>query len=86
MEASPLEQNSEELGEDAAADGGKVKELLPEEANKAAKEDRSQDEMEEEEEEDCELVPSQEESSERNVEDVRQVEPVSGLRRRNRPE
>lgn len=84
MEASPLEQNSEELGEDAAADGGKVKELLPEEANTAAKEDRSQDEMEEEE--DCELVPSQEESSERNVEDARQVEPVSGLRRRNRPE
>lgn len=95
MEASPLEQNSaeaagqtcsaasEELEEEAAADGGKVKELLPEEANTPAKEDRSQDEMEEE---DCELMPSLEESSERNVEDVRQVEPVSGLRRRNRPE
>lgn len=84
MEASPLEQNVEELEEEAAADGGKAKELLPEEANTPAKEDRSQDEMEEEEEED--LMPSLEESSERNVEDVRQVEPLSGLRRRNRPE
>lgn len=73
---------SEELEEEAAVDGEKVKELLSEEVNTPAEEVRSQKEMEE----DDELMPSLEESSERNFEDVGPVEPVSGLRRRNRPE
>lgn len=74
---------SEELEEEAAVDGEKVKELLSEEVNTPAEEVRSQKEMEEE---DREPMPSLEESSERNFEDVGPVEPVSGLRRRNRPE
>lgn len=73
---------SEELEEEAAVDGEKVKELLSEEVNTPAEEVRSQKEMEE----DDELMPSLEELSERNFEDVGPVEPVSGLRRRNRPE
>lgn len=96
MEATPLDnQNiaesaeqvcpaaSEELEEEAAVDGEKVKELLSEEVNTPAEEVWSQKEMEEK---DRELMPSLEESSERNFEDVGPVEPVSGLRRRNRPE
>lgn len=73
---------SEELEEEAAVDGEKVKELLSEEVNTPAEEVRSPKEMEE----DDELMPSLEESSERNFEDVGPVEPFSGLRRRNRPE
>lgn len=97
MEASPLDKQnsaesaeqvcpavSEELEEEAAVDGEKVKELLSEEVNTQAEEVRSQEEMEAEE--DCELMPFLEESAERNVEDVGPVEPLSGLRRRNRPE
>lgn len=93
MEASPLDKQnsadqvspaaSEELEEDAAAEGEKLKELAPEEDDMPSEEDRGQDE---EEVEDCELMPSLEESPDRNFEDVGQVEPVSGLRRRNRPE
>lgn len=93
MEASPLgKQNSaeqvspaasEELEEDAAAEGEELKELVPEEVDMPVEEDRDQDE---EEVEDCELMPSLEESPERNFEDSGRVEPVSGLRRRNRPE
>lgn len=97
MEASPPDKEnlaesaeqvcpaaSEELEEEAAVDGEKVKEILSEDVNTPEEEVRSQKEMEEEE--DRELMPSLEESSERNFEDVGPVEPVSGLRRRNRPE
>lgn len=77
---------SEELEEEAAVDSEKVKKILSEEVNTPAEEIRSQKEMEEEDHEDRELMPSLEESSERNLEDVGPVEPVSGLRRRNRPE
>lgn len=73
--------------EDAAAEGEKLKELTPEEDDHddddvpaEEEEDRGQDK--EEEAEDCELVPAPEERSEA----VGYVEPVSGLRRRNRPE
>ncbi|TWW64986.1 hypothetical protein D4764_22G0006330 [Takifugu flavidus] len=96
MEASPLDKQNlaesaeqvcpaapEELEEEAPVDGEKVKELLSEEVNTPAEEVRSQKEMEEE---DRELMPSLDQSSERNLEDVGPVEPVSGLRRRNRPE
>lgn len=93
MEASPLDKQnsadqvclaaSEELEEDAAAEGEKLKELAPEEDDMPSEEDRGQDE---EEVEDCELMPSLEESPDRNFEEVGRVEPVSGLRRRNRPE
>lgn len=96
MEASALDKQNlaesaeqvgpaapEELEEEAAVDGEKVKELLSEEVNTLAEEVRSQKEMEEE---DRELMPSLDQSSERDLEDVGPVEPVSGLRRRNRPE
>ncbi|TNM91474.1 hypothetical protein fugu_019854 [Takifugu bimaculatus] len=96
MEASPLDKQNlaesaeqvcpaapEELEEEAPVDGEKVKELLSEEVNTPAEEVRSQKEMEEE---DRELMPSLDQSSERDLEDVGPVEPVSGLRRRNRPE
>lgn len=93
MEASLLDKQistgqvwlaaSEELEEDVAAEGKKLTELVPEEDDMPAEEERGQDE---EEVQDCELKPSLEESPERKFEDVGQVEPVSGLRRRNRPE
>lgn len=96
MEASPLEKQdlaesaeqvcpaaSEELEKAAAVDGEKVKEILSEVVNTPAEEVRSQKEMEEEYHE---LMPSLEESSERDFEDVGPAEPLSGLRRRNRPE
>lgn len=93
MEASPLgKQNSadqvcpaasEELEEHAVAEGEELKELAPEEGDMPVEEDRDRDE---EEVEDCELMPSLEESPERHFEDGGRVEPVSGLRRRNRPE
>lgn len=93
MEAPPLDKQisadqvcpaaSEELEEDAAAEGKKLTELVPEEDDMPAEEEGGQDE---EEVQDCELKPSLEESPERKFEDVGQVEPVSGLRRRNRPE
>lgn len=93
IRASPLDKQSsadevcpaasEELDEESAIEGEKLKKLLPEEDDIPTEEDRSQDE---EEGEDCELMPSLEESAERNSEDGGQVEPVLGLRRRNRPE
>lgn len=88
MEASPLgKQNSAEQVSPAASEeleeGEELKELVPEEDDMPVEEDRDQDE---EEVEDCELMPSLEESPERNFEDSGRVEPVSGLRRRNRPE
>lgn len=92
MEACPPDKQSsadqvcsaamEELEEDAAADGEKLKELVPEVDDIPAEEDRGQDKKEV----DCELMPSLKESPERHFEDVGWVEPVSGLRRRNRPE
>lgn len=93
MEASQLDKQnladqvcpaaSEELEEDAAAEGEKLKKLVPEEDDMPAKESRGQDK---EEVEDCELMPSLEQSAERKFEDVGRVKPVSCLRRRNRPE
>lgn len=74
---------SEELEEDAAAEGKKLTVLVPEEDDMPAEEEGGQDE---EEVQDCELKPSLEESPERKFEDVGQVESVSGLRRRNRPD
>lgn len=56
---------------------------MPEEDDVPAEEEGGQGE---EEAQDCELKPSLEESPERKCEDVGRVEPVSGLRRRNRPE
>lgn len=70
-----------EFEEDVEAEGKNLKELVPEVDDMPAQ-DRGQDKKEM----DCELMPSLEESPERHFEDVGWVEPVSGLRRRNRPE
>lgn len=73
-------KGSEELQDEAATEGEEMKELVPEESVREM-EDEVNDE--DEEEEDSELMPSLEET---NIEEVGAEEPVSGLRRRNRPE
>lgn len=85
-EASPADEQSPALPqreEEAAAEAEALKELRPDGDAAPAEEDRGQDE---EEVEDCELTPSLEESPERRFGLVGQAEPVSGLRRRNRPQ
>ncbi|XP_034079906.1 acidic leucine-rich nuclear phosphoprotein 32 family member A-like [Gymnodraco acuticeps] len=78
------------LEDDAAAEGEEMKELKPEESDGevAEKEEGEEEEEEEEEEglEDSELMPSLEDSSETNIEDVGSEQLVSGLRRRNKPD
>ncbi|XP_076578843.1 uncharacterized protein LOC143315191 isoform X2 [Chaetodon auriga] len=82
-----------EAKDEAATDGEEMKELIPEESDGEAEEEgnveeeQEDDKNEEEEEglEDSEL-PSLEESYETNIEEVGREQPVSGLRRRNRPE
>lgn len=49
-------------------------------------EEADKEEEEEEGLEDPELMPSLEESYETNIEEVGEEQPVSGLRRRNRPD
>lgn len=83
-----------EAKDEAATEGEDMKELIPEESDGEAEEEEKGDEEEmeevdrEEEEglEECELMPSLENSSEINIEEVRAEQPASGLRRRNRPE
>ncbi|XP_023264508.1 acidic leucine-rich nuclear phosphoprotein 32 family member A-like isoform X1 [Seriola lalandi dorsalis] len=81
-----------EAKDEAATEGEEMKELIPEESDgevekegDVLEEEEEEDRAEEEEEqvEDCELMPSLEDSHEPNSEEVL---PVSGLRRRNRPE
>lgn len=82
-----------EAKDEAATDGEEMKELIPEESDGEAEEEgnveeeQEDDKNQEEEEglEDSEL-PSLEESYETNIEEVGGEQPVSGLRRRNRPE
>lgn len=88
MEASPPEpQDSAHqvcpAASEEPAEGERPTELLAEEEDVPAEEESGQ---EKEEADECELVPSLEESPGRRREDAGGVEPVSGLRRRNRPE
>lgn len=75
-----------EAENDAVAEGEEMKELLPEESDGEVEEEGNMEESDEEEEEDSELMPSLEDSFETNIEEVGAEQPLSGLRRRNRPE
>lgn len=85
-----------EAKDEAATEGEEMKELIPEDSDREAEEEGHVEEeeevaVEEEEEEeegleDSELMPSLEESYEKNIEEVGAEQPAPGLRRRNRPE
>ncbi|XP_042367376.1 coiled-coil domain-containing protein 107 isoform X2 [Plectropomus leopardus] len=84
-------QKSSEAKDEAATEGEEMKELVPEESDAEAEEEGNAgkeegDDKEEEEEGSEELMPSLEDSYETNIEEVGAEQPVSGLRRRNRPD
>lgn len=81
--ASELYQKPLEDEDEAPSEGAEVKELTPEESEQEGGVD---EDGEGEGSEDSELMPSLEDGSGTNIEEIGVEQPLSGLRRRNRPE